>query len=45
MRERNLYSAGGSKFHGGSQSCFGEKTLVASRLAVKTAMENLDQLC
>lgn len=35
MRERNPYRAGGSKFQGGSQSYFGAKTLVASRLAVK----------
>lgn len=35
MRERNLYRAGGSKFRLGSQSYFGEKSLVVSRLAVK----------
>lgn len=36
MRERNLYRAGGSTISWqGSESCFGEKTLVASRLAVK----------
>lgn len=35
MRERNLYRAGGSKFHVGSHSYVGERSLVASRLAIK----------